>query len=124
MTRFLAIFTVNSNSRTFLFQNILGIRRNFCLFTQQNLLKLSRPLIRPLQPSMTHSTSSKSSRLADSTSPYLRQHAGNPVDWYPWGVEALEAARSQNKPIFLSIGYSTCHWCHVMAHESFEEYST
>lgn len=73
---------------------------------------------------MTHSTTSKlpaTSRLADSTSPYLRQHARNPVDWYPWGEEALKAARSQGKPIFLSIGYSTCHWCHVMAHESFEE---
>ncbi|WP_206028571.1 thioredoxin domain-containing protein [Thalassoroseus pseudoceratinae] len=54
------------------------------------------------------------------TSPYLLQHADNPVEWYPWGPEALEAAREQNKPIFLSIGYSACHWCHVMAHESFE----
>jgi uncharacterized protein YyaL (SSP411 family) len=54
------------------------------------------------------------------TSPYLRQHAHNPVDWYPWGPEAFEEAQRQNKPIFLSIGYSTCHWCHVMAHESFE----
>ncbi|NIO08267.1 MAG: DUF255 domain-containing protein, partial [Deltaproteobacteria bacterium] len=53
-------------------------------------------------------------RLADSFSPYLRQHAHNPVDWYPWGEEALEKARRENKPIFLSIGYSTCYWCHVM----------
>jgi uncharacterized protein YyaL (SSP411 family) len=59
-------------------------------------------------------------RLASATSPYLLQHAGNPVDWYPWGPEAFEAARSKDRPIFLSIGYSTCHWCHVMAHESFE----
>jgi uncharacterized protein YyaL (SSP411 family) len=59
-------------------------------------------------------------RLARETSPYLLQHATNPVDWYPWGPEALEKARSQNKPIFLSIGYSACHWCHVMEHESFE----
>ncbi|MFZ5448349.1 MAG: thioredoxin domain-containing protein [Thermodesulfobacteriota bacterium] len=59
-------------------------------------------------------------RLIDSTSPYLKQHAFNPVDWYPWGPEALERARREDKPIFLSIGYSTCHWCHVMAHESFE----
>jgi hypothetical protein len=59
-------------------------------------------------------------RLAQATSPYLRQHAYNPVDWYPWGPEALERARREDKPIFLSIGYSTCHWCHVMAHESFE----
>lgn len=59
-------------------------------------------------------------RLAAEQSPYLRQHAGNPVDWYPWGEEAFARARAEQKPIFLSIGYSTCHWCHVMAHESFE----
>ena len=59
-------------------------------------------------------------RLAQEKSPYLLQHAHNPVDWYPWGEEALAKARRENKPIFLSIGYSTCHWCHVMAHESFE----
>ena len=58
-------------------------------------------------------------RLADETSPYLLQHADNPVDWYPWGPEALAAARDQNKPILLSIGYSACHWCHVMEEESF-----
>ncbi|MHB8667137.1 MAG: thioredoxin domain-containing protein [Burkholderiales bacterium] len=60
-------------------------------------------------------------RLARETSPYLQQHAGNPVDWYAWGEEALQAARAQDKPILLSIGYSACHWCHVMAHESFED---
>ncbi len=59
-------------------------------------------------------------RLGQATSPYLQQHALNPVDWYPWGPEALETARREDKPIFLSIGYSTCHWCHVMAHECFE----
>jgi len=59
-------------------------------------------------------------RLAHQKSPYLLQHAHNPVDWYPWGEEAFAKARRENKPIFLSIGYSTCHWCHVMAHESFE----
>jgi len=59
-------------------------------------------------------------RLIKETSPYLRQHAHNPVDWYPWGPEAFGRAQRENKPIFLSIGYSTCHWCHVMAHESFE----
>ncbi len=59
--------------------------------------------------------------LTDSTSPYLLQHAQNPVDWYPWGQESLEKARIEDKPIFLSIGYSACHWCHVMAHESFED---
>src|SRR5579862_657670 len=58
--------------------------------------------------------------LAHETSPYLRQHAHNPVDWYPWGAEALEKARTLDRPIFLSIGYSACHWCHVMEKESFE----
>jgi len=53
-------------------------------------------------------------------SPYLQQHAHNPVDWYPWGDQAFDKARSEDKPIFLSIGYSTCHWCHVMERESFE----
>jgi uncharacterized protein len=60
-------------------------------------------------------------RLAAENSPYLIQHASNPVDWYPWGLEALEKARREDKPVFLSIGYSACHWCHVMAHESFED---
>jgi uncharacterized protein YyaL (SSP411 family) len=60
-------------------------------------------------------------RLAEETSPYLLQHAHNPVEWYPWGPEALERARREDKPILLSIGYSACHWCHVMAHESFED---
>ena len=59
-------------------------------------------------------------RLARERSPYLLQHAANPVDWYPWGDEAFARARAEDKPIFLSVGYSTCHWCHVMAHESFE----
>ena len=60
-------------------------------------------------------------RLAGETSPYLQQHKDNPVDWYPWGEEALERAKKEDKPILLSIGYSACHWCHVMAHESFED---
>ena len=63
-------------------------------------------------------------RLAHETSPYLRQHAENPVDWYPWGSDALDTARVQGKPILVSIGYSACHWCHVMAHESFEDEQT
>jgi uncharacterized protein YyaL (SSP411 family) len=63
-------------------------------------------------------------RLAHETSPYLLQHAQNPVDWYPWGPEALDRARVEDKPIFLSIGYAACHWCHVMAHESFEDEAT
>src|SRR5438067_12857933 len=63
-------------------------------------------------------------RLAGETSPYLLQHADNPVDWYPWGEEGLARAREQDKPILLSIGYAACHWCHVMAHESFEDEET
>ena len=62
--------------------------------------------------------------LASATSPYLLQHANNPVDWYPWGAEALDLARREDRPIFLSIGYAACHWCHVMAHESFEDPAT
>ena len=73
--------------------------------------------IQPANPAHTN-------RLARQKSPYLLQHAHNPVDWYPWGEEAFAKARRENKPIFLSIGYSTCHWCHVMAHESFENEET
>ena len=61
--------------------------------------------------------------LANSTSPYLLQHANNPVNWYPWGAEALKKAKDENKLILVSIGYSACHWCHVMEHESFEDES-
>ena len=68
----------------------------------------------------TPAHSEHTNRLAHEKSPYLLQHAHNPVDWYPWGDEAFAKARRENKPIFLSVGYSTCHWCHVMAHESFE----
>ncbi|MFE1314279.1 thioredoxin domain-containing protein [Streptomyces sp. NPDC058755] len=63
-------------------------------------------------------------RLAHETSPYLLQHADNPVDWWPWSAEAFEAARKTNRPVLLSVGYSSCHWCHVMAHESFEDQAT
>jgi len=73
--------------------------------------------IQPAHPAHTN-------RLARERSPYLLQHAHNLVDWYPWGEEAFAKARRENKPIFLSIGYSTCHWCHVMAHESFEDEAT
>src|SRR5499433_2341823 len=66
------------------------------------------------------STPPFSNRLIHEKSPYLLQHAHNPVDWYPWGVEAFELAKKLDKPIFLSIGYATCHWCHVMERESFE----
>src|SRR2546421_10961900 len=63
-------------------------------------------------------------RLAHETSPYLLQHRDNPVDWYPWGEEALGRARDEDRPILLSIGYAACHWCHVMEHESFEDAET
>src|SRR4051794_27045 len=63
-------------------------------------------------------------RLANETSPYLLQHADNPVDWYPWGEDALRRARDADRPILLSIGYAACHWCHVMEHESFEDDET
>src|SRR5689334_15876109 len=63
-------------------------------------------------------------RLINETSPYLLQHAHNPVDWYPWGPEALARARDEDKPILLSVGYAACHWCHVMEHESFEDAAT
>ena len=66
-------------------------------------------------------TATQGNRLAKEKSPYLLQHATNPVDWYAWGEEAFEKARKEDKPIFLSIGYSTCHSCHVMEHESFED---
>src|SRR5262245_20817254 len=65
-----------------------------------------------------------SNRLAGSTSPYLLQHAENPVDWRPWSEEAFAFARERAVPVFLSVGYSACHWCHVMAHESFEDDAT
>jgi hypothetical protein len=68
-----------------------------------------------------HISRKKPNRLSYEKSPYLLQHADNPVDWYPWGEEAFQKARAEDKPVFLSIGYSTCHWCHVMAHESFED---
>src|SRR5690348_15466012 len=73
------------------------------------------------QPKLTPAGAHRfTNRLANETSPYLLQHAHNPVDWYPWGSEAIERARRENKPIFLSVGYSTCYWCHVMERECFE----
>ena len=69
-------------------------------------------------------TPSHENRLARESSPYLLQHKHNPVDWWPWGTEALAEAKRTNKPILLSVGYAACHWCHVMAHESFEDTAT
>ncbi|HHK74034.1 MAG TPA: DUF255 domain-containing protein [Rhizobiales bacterium] len=84
------------------------------------LLILGLFIVIPDSAIIAKEKSHKMNRLANEASPYLRQHADNPVDWYPWGNEALDRARAENKPIFLSIGYSTCHWCHVMERESFE----
>ena len=78
-------------------------------------------ILMSMLPGSGVTTESTANRLVHEASPYLQQHAQNPVDWYPWGEEAFAAARAADKPIFLSIGYSTCHWCHVMAHESFED---
>jgi uncharacterized protein len=75
-------------------------------------------------PSSHENPLSHENRLAGETSPYLLQHKHNPVDWWPWGTEALAAAKSSNRPILLSVGYAACHWCHVMAHESFEDEAT
>ena len=71
--------------------------------------------------SVHQSNQRKSNRLIREKSPYLLQHAHQPVDWFPWGEEAFQKAKKEDKPVFLSIGYSTCHWCHVMARESFED---
>ncbi|HET6716653.1 MAG TPA: thioredoxin domain-containing protein, partial [Nitrososphaeraceae archaeon] len=69
----------------------------------------------------TQNNRNKPNSLVNETSPYLLQHAYNPVEWYGWNDDALERAKKEDKPIFLSVGYSSCHWCHVMAHESFED---
>ena len=73
------------------------------------------------EPHTDRPTGRPTNRLADETSPYLLQHAHNPVDWFPWGEEALARAKALDRPIFLSIGYAACHWCHVMERESFED---
>jgi len=74
-----------------------------------------------IDPKAASSNSNTANRLISETSPYLLQHANNPVDWYPWGEEAFQAASREDRPVFLSVGYSTCHWCHVMARESFQD---
>ncbi|MBW2459661.1 MAG: thioredoxin domain-containing protein [Deltaproteobacteria bacterium] len=78
----------------------------------------------PSAPPQASATAGHHNRLAKETSPYLLQHATNPVDWYPWGPEALDRARAEQRPILLSIGYSACHWCHVMERESFTDEAT
>ena len=74
-----------------------------------------------IDPKAASSNSNTANRLISEKSPYLLQHANNPVDWYPWGEEAFQAASREDRPVFLSVGYSTCHWCHVMARESFQD---
>ena len=76
--------------------------------------------VAPPRPRCHDGAVAPANRLARETSPYLLQHAHNPVDWFPWGEEAFTRARAENKPILLSVGYSACHWCHVMERESFE----
>src|SRR5579883_3394371 len=83
-------------------------------------LEVARPHVRAGGDAVPEAAHAHTNRLASETSPYLLQHAHNPVDWYPWGDEAFERAKAEDKPILLSVGYSACHWCHVMAHESFE----
>jgi uncharacterized protein len=90
-----------------------GLREGFVFYACYNLERTDHPGVN-LVPN----------RLSDETSPYLLQHAHNPVEWYPWSEEALTKARAADRPIFLSIGYAACHWCHVMAHESFEDEAT
>ena len=108
----------NSQPSTILpFQILLGtaVVTSITLFLGLHFIKKSNAQAATQENPMSHTN-----RLASEKSPYLLQHAHNPVEWYPWGEEAFEKARSENKMIFLSVGYSTCHWCHVMAHESFE----
>src|SRR5437763_16130561 len=100
------------------------LNRPAIMRAQASFLSLSLTPLRPRCYRETMHTSPgsvRANRLIHETSPYLQQHAANPVEWYPWGPEALERARHEDKPILLSIGYSACHWCHVMAHESFED---
>ena len=78
----------------------------------------------PEHPMTAPASTARENRLAHETSPYLLQHKHNPVDWWPWGPDALNEAQRANKPILLSVGYAACHWCHVMAHESFEDEAT
>ena len=80
--------------------------------------------IRMTSSSTSRESTGHTNRLARETSPYLLQHKHNPVDWWPWGPNALAEAKRANKPILLSVGYAACHWCHVMAHESFQDDAT
>ena len=106
---------------SFVFQGSKGWRGVHVVLLLCSFCVLSLYNVSVLQSStLTGGPMDKTNRLIHEQSPYLLQHAHNPVDWYPWGEEAFALAKKEDKPIFLSIGYSTCHWCHVMAHESFE----
>lgn len=97
----------------------------YCLFISQNGCgQLPGDVQTITETDESRKDNPMSNRLANETSPYLLQHKDNPVNWYPWGEEALQKAKAENKPIFLSVGYSACHWCHVMEHESFENEAT
>ena len=104
--------------------NTKSSKTNFLPTSQNSLIEnqfQKRPKVLAQYRNMASSTSSSlSNRLKEERSPYLLQHATNPVHWYPWGEDAFKEARENNKMIFLSVGYSTCHWCHVMERESFE----
>ena len=107
--------TISKNRQT---ANLLLISPTLCgNNTFRNSCNIS---IQNRNMASTSALSSSENRLKDERSPYLLQHASNPVHWYPWGEEAFKAAKEKNKMIFLSVGYSTCHWCHVMERESFE----
>jgi uncharacterized protein YyaL (SSP411 family) len=96
----------------------------FCTVTVPIGIYGGRTELQMLNPAASETLDHMGNRLAGETSPYLLQHADNPVDWYPWGEEALRKAAAQDKPIFLSVGYAACHWCHVMERESFEDPET
>src|SRR5262249_15833930 len=121
----------NSSSADFIYARRAPLYARSRLLGGHDSLLLEGTLVRPnrrapkifkrtLPMTQSNDPHRKPNRLINEQSPYLRQHAYNPVDWYPWGDEALARAKAENKPIMLSIGYSACHWCHVMERESFE----
>ncbi len=112
-------FMINVNY--ILNSKLLTIKKLIILFLLAAIFPTACQNENRLEENFMSDDNRKPNRLINEKSPYLLQHAYNPVDWYPWGEEAFEKARAEDKPIFLSIGYSTCHWCHVMEHESFED---
>jgi len=103
--------TLSRNKNTTKFVVSLIVIAGTCLWSPTDL--------RSVESKTSSAQPSKYNRLIGESSPYLQQHATNPINWFPWGDEAFEKAAKKDKPIFLSIGYSTCHWCHAMEHESF-----